>query len=203
MKKTKFDFAAAILAGGKNRRMGGKNKAFMRIDNVPIIDRTLLLLEGLFSEVILVTNSVQEFRQLDRRIIITQDIIKDMGPLGGMYSGLCAASKQAVFFVACDMPFLHNDLIERLICSFNRIRPEALVPRSGSFIEPLHAILKTDLKGKLAAYLLEKNDSSIKGFLRAINTCYFDLGEEQAQQRIFKNLNTPQDLEMIGGYFAH
>ena len=55
-----MDIACAILAGGKNSRMG-RNKAFIEIDNLPIIEKILNVLKKEFSEIILVTNSPSDF----------------------------------------------------------------------------------------------------------------------------------------------
>ncbi|OPX39960.1 MAG: hypothetical protein B1H13_08560 [Desulfobacteraceae bacterium 4484_190.3] len=47
-----------------------------------------------------------------------QDIIKGLGPLGGIYTALQAIPTEYGFFVACDMPFLSPAClpeVERLI----------------------------------------------------------------------------------------
>ncbi|MBI4739917.1 molybdenum cofactor guanylyltransferase, partial [Candidatus Woesearchaeota archaeon] len=103
-----FGISAAILAGGKNSRMSGENKAFIRIGQRPIIEVVIKILEGIFEEIILVTNSPEEYKAYEKRATVCRDIVKNTGPLGGIYSALSTAKEEAVFFVACDMPFLHN-----------------------------------------------------------------------------------------------
>jgi len=213
LKERGSNIAAAVLAGGRNSRMGGFNKAFIQINGVPVIEIALAVLKRTFREIIIVTNSPRDFKLYEKEAIITEDLIKDAGPLGGMHSAFFRTSKEAVFFTACDMPFLHNALIRRMIRSFNETVLEALVPRISFSIEPLHAIYKTAIKDKLAVYLSRRDsilccayryskDRSVRSFLAAINTRYLDLENEPGYRRIFKNLNTPRDLKETGGFFA-
>jgi len=186
--------AAAVLAGGRNSRMAGANKAFLRINGVEIIKRTLLTLERLFGEIIIVTNSPGDFKAYEKIAIIVPDLIKSAGPLSGIHSALSITSKKAVFFVACDMPFLHNGVI---ICQaeyFNRSRCDCCVPRIGSKIEPLHAIYKSAIKDSLRKTLAAGGDNSIRGFLRSVNACYWDLPDKPLYRKIFSNINTKDDL---------
>ena len=48
--------AAAILAGGKATRMGGRAKSFLVVDAERVIDRQLAVLRPLFSEILIVAN---------------------------------------------------------------------------------------------------------------------------------------------------
>jgi len=191
--------AAAILAGGSNSRMGGLNKAFIRINGVPVIKIALGLLKKSFKEIIIVTNSPHNFKSYQKEAIITEDLIKDAGPLGGIHSALIKTSKRGVFFVACDMPFLHNALINRLIKHFNRLGCEAVVPRINSLIEPMHAVYRSSLGDRLGSFLRMSSDYSIKSFLRGKDVEYLDLEDNPLNRRIFKNLNTPDDLKKAIG----
>lgn len=197
MKKDKIisNIAAAILAGGKNSRMSGFNKAFIQIDGIPIIQRTLKLLKGIFEEVVLVTNSPQDFSAYDKEVIIATDIIKNVGPLGGMHSALSVTSKKAVFFVACDMPFLHNALISKQLNYFSKTNCDCLVPRLDASVEPLHSIYKKYLKDKINSFVQNSNDYSIRNFLKTIDVYYWDLTNNRLNREIFKNLNTKEDLK--------
>lgn len=199
MKTEGIEIAAGILAGGKNSRMRGRNKSFINIEGVPIIEKTILLFEGIFDEIILITNSPNDYKEYVRRVIIAEDEIKEAGPLGGMHAGLSKTSKGAVFFVACDMPFLHNALINRLAKHFNGIDRDAVVPRINSLIEPMHAIYRSSLKDKLARFLRMGGDYSIRSFLRGENVEYFNLKDTPLNRKIFRNLNTPDDFKKTAG----
>jgi len=46
---------AAILSGGRNTRMEGRNKAFLEVDGRTILDRLIATLSPMFPEIVLVT----------------------------------------------------------------------------------------------------------------------------------------------------
>ena len=156
------NIAGAILAGGKNSRMSGLNKAFIRINGIFIFQRTLRLFKKIFDEIIIVTNCPQDFASYKKDVTLVTDTIKGIGPLGGIHAALSVTSKKAVFFVACDMPFLHNALIRRQIKCFNKVECDCLLPRVGSFIESLHAIYKKPLKENINNFVKDNNDYSIR-----------------------------------------
>src|SRR5258705_10008876 len=65
------------------------------------------------------------------------DAFPDHGSLGGIYSGLQAASGDAAFTVACDMPFLMPE-VARLVRE-RAGEADVVVPRVGEQWETLHA----------------------------------------------------------------
>jgi molybdopterin-guanine dinucleotide biosynthesis protein A len=83
MKSKKISITGIILAGGKNTRMGA-NKAFLEINGIRLIDRTLNIYRRLFSEIIIVTNDPPAYLEFTDAVIVT-DIYKGKGPLGGFY----------------------------------------------------------------------------------------------------------------------
>lgn len=192
-----YNIAVAILAGGKNSRIG-VDKAFIKIKNTFIIEHTIDILKKIFSEIMIITNSLQNYELYKKDCFIYPDSIKYIGPLGGILTALNKTSKQAVFFVACDMPFLHNELILQQIYVFRKINYDAVVPKVNGFIEPLHSIYKTKLKENLYNFITKKKSYSIQNFLETINVFYWNLPNNIA----FKNLNTKDDVNEIGGFLC-
>lgn len=129
------DVTGIILAGGRSSRFGS-NKALADFGGVPLIERVLETLRILFEKNIIITNSPDEYRFLG--LPLHEDIIKGLGPLGGIYSALSAMPTPWGFVTACDMPFIKPDLILRMAS----LRPgfEAVVPRRDWKIEPLHSL---------------------------------------------------------------
>ncbi|MBF0412735.1 MAG: molybdenum cofactor guanylyltransferase [Desulfamplus sp.] len=61
-------FSAVIIAGGLNSRMGGNNKAFLKIGGKTILSRLLNTLEKYFDEILLVTKNPSEYSSyIDKR----------------------------------------------------------------------------------------------------------------------------------------
>jgi molybdopterin-guanine dinucleotide biosynthesis protein A len=188
------NIAGAILAGGKNSRMSGLNKAFIRLNGTSLIQKTLRLFEKIFDEIIIVTNCPQDFAPYKKDVTLITDTIKGIGPLGGIHAALSATSKKAVFFVACDMPFLHNALIRRQIKCFSKVEGDCLLPRLNSFAEPLHAIYKKTLKENINNFVKDSSNYSIRKFLGTVNVHYWDLEKNRFNQKIFANFNTKKDV---------
>ncbi len=191
--KTSNNIGCAILAGGKNSRMGGRNKALIEIAGMPIIQRTINLMKDLFEEILLVTNSPGDFAEYGREATIITDVVKGVGPLGGIHSALSYTTKEAVFFIACDMPMVHNALIKQQINFFNSSKCDVLVPRVGSYIEPLHAIYSSSIKENITSFVKESSNYAVKSFLKTVNKKYVDVENNE----MFANINTPVDLEKI------
>lgn len=185
----------SILAGGKNSRMGGESKAFLTINGSNLLDTMINNLEKIFDEIIIVTNSPYEFNYLNQKCIIITDLIKNIGPLGGIYSALSYTSKESVFFFPCDMPYLNNELIKIQISKYNETDCDAVVPKVGNWLEPLHSIFNKNVNSKLLSFINSKQNYSIRNFLKTINVCHLDLGENYFHNKIFTNINTPEDLE--------
>lgn len=186
------DIAGCILAGGKAIRMGGHPKAFIEIDGETIIDKISKVFKSIFEEILLVTNTPDLFAGYKTNYTIIPDIIKNIGPLGGIFTGLNKTSREAVFFVACDMPNLHNEVITNQIKFFEKTICQACVAKTGKFMEPLHAVYRKELVGKISSYVEKNTDYSLKAFLKTVKTAYFDTGSSGRQ--VFKNVNTPDDL---------
>src|SRR4051812_18460289 len=90
--------AGIILAGGKNSRMGGVDKAFLRVGRRPIVERTLELFGSVFGEVVVVTNRPEKYSGFGVEVAI--DEFSDGGPLAGIHSGLGRITSPYAFVVA-------------------------------------------------------------------------------------------------------
>ena len=189
------DIAAVILAGGRNTRMGGSDKAMLLVEGRSILERSISVLKEIFEEVIIVTNDTRTYNYDGVKVV--KDEIKNIGPLGGIYTGLCSVNEEAAFFVACDMPFLQKDLIFRIAGAFKDSCHDALLPRVGDRIEPLCAVYKSSLKGEIYNYIRDNKDYAIKRFLENVNVGYLECENDDFYAQAFKNVNTPEDTRGI------
>lgn len=103
------DITGIILSGGKSVRMG-QNKSLLKINNETVIERALSLMKSNFKEVILITNSPEEYRFLG--IPQFEDIVKGRGPLSGIHSGLANSMTEKNFIISCDMPLVDSGIIQ-------------------------------------------------------------------------------------------
>lgn len=198
MAKNFRDLAGAILAGGKNTRMDGRDKAFIAFNGKPFIERTISVFDDLFEETLIITNSPEKYAPYKDKAIITGDIIKEAGPLGGIYTGLCKTSKQAVFFVGCDMPILRGDIIREQLELFLTYNCGALIPKIGNKVETLHSIFSVSIKDKIPAFIEKSGKPSVRAFIKTINSRFLEYEDSPANRKIFTNINSPQDLKELG-----
>ena len=106
------DITGIILSGGKSTRMG-QNKALMKINDKTVIEHVKDLMQNIFSKVILITNTPDEYTFLGMKMY--QDIYTQMGPLAGIHSGLTYSSTDNNFVISCDTPLMTQEMINYLI----------------------------------------------------------------------------------------
>ncbi len=189
-----MNISAAVLAGGKNTRIA-REKSLLQIENVPLIDRLVGLLEQIFPEIIIVTAKTS-LKNRFPGVITCEDVFKKAGPLAGIHAALKAASSDAVFVAACDMPNLNPLLINDMV-NYYRLHytsSELLVPRHRSGLEPLHAIYhKNNLS--IIERQLQRKDYKISNFYSLTETFFYDVPERYSS--VFYNINTNEDLEEL------
>jgi molybdopterin-guanine dinucleotide biosynthesis protein A len=191
--KTAHKISGVILAGGAATRLGGKTKSRMAVGGIPIMTRMVKILDEIFSELIIVTNTPDEFREyLNVRLV--QDIHYKVGPLGGIHAAMSIATNPYLFVFAGDMPFVSKDLILEQIACFEKSDCDVLIPRLEKYDEPLHAIYSRSAFIKLETYLLTKKDYAIRDFLSGLKVKYLKLEITDLNRKIFTNINSPGDL---------
>lgn len=194
IKIVKFNnISGVILAGGSNSRFDGKTKANLVLEGRTIISGITEILIEIFPEIIIVTNSPEEFSEYSGHKI-TGDYFKKVGPLGGIHAAMKSSSFDAVFIVAGDMPSLNKSLIISQIEYFMNNICDALIPSVNQNIEPLHAIYSVSVLKKLEEYLSDDSGHAVREFLNRIYTRYMELGDSEETKIAFTNINTPTDF---------
>lgn len=187
------NISGVILAGGSNTRFDGITKANLLIDGRTIISGITEILNQIFPEIIIVTNTSEEFSAYSEYKIVS-DHFKKVGPLGGIHAALKASSCDAVFVVAGDMPYLNKKLIIRHADFFLKNNCDALIPAVGQNIEPLHAIYNLTILNKLEEYLSGDSNCAVREFITKIDTRYLEYENSGEAKIAFTNINTPSDF---------
>jgi len=154
-----------VLAGGLARRMGGGDKARIRIGGVTILARVVACLAPQCSAIIINANG-DTTRFADTGLPIVPDSVPDFaGPLAGVLAGLDWAAEHAsdvadVVSVPGDCPFLPVDLIERLETARKKAKLPLACARSGDWRHPVvglwHVGLREDLRHAVTVEDLRK-----------------------------------------------
>ena len=182
--------AAAILAGGRARRLGGADKAALSVGGATILARQLAALAVVAEPVFLVghgTANPPEAAGLRR----VADLIPGAGALGGIYSAIVQSPAERTLVVGCDMPFLPPRLLQRLVAEPGDI----VMPRSRRGYEPLCAVYSK----RCAAALRERiAHGELKASVPPPGVHVVELGPETLEQLdpdglLLVNVNTPED----------
>jgi molybdopterin-guanine dinucleotide biosynthesis protein A len=180
-----------ILSGGKSLRMG-EDKAFIKIEGTPIIERIFLLLERLFQEVIVITNQGERYHYLGAKVY--EDLIPNLGALGGLYTGIARSSFPYSFVIACDMPYVNRAVIEHLTEKTGDY--DAIIPRTEDGLQPLHALYSRRCLEAITE-ILRENKKRIVDFFPLVRVRIVEengFHSLDPHRESFINLNTPEDV---------
>ncbi len=186
-----------VLAGGQSRRMGGIDKALLEVGGRRLIERVATVVSRVFDDVILITNSPEKFSFLG--LPMFRDLIPGSGALGGLYTGLSACKGRWGFLVACDMPFLNDKVISRMVGLIDR--HDVVVPKIGGRHEPMHAIYSKRCLPHVKD-LVMAGDFRILDLFHLVDLLEVSEGELAVfdpELRFTMNLNTPAELEEARG----
>ncbi len=191
------DVIGVVLAGGASRRMG-RDKARLRLDDTSLVERAAARLRTINDKVLIADRGLQA--AADERSIPD-------GPGGGPAAGLLGAAAvypgRDLLVLACDLPMVTTELLGHLARSIDASDPgfDAHVPRWHRGIEPLCALYRPTalaaLASAVAAGRFALHRLLLAGDLRMRYLEGADLAVFGTPQRLFLNLNTPQDLARL------
>ena len=190
----KYNMTAVILAGGKNSRMK-REKAFLKINRILLLEHTIRVLKPIFKEIIIVT-AKNEIKERFGNFKIVEDEFVGCGPLAGIHVSLKYSKFDDIMVFACDMPNLNPKLITLEIDKYNEFNDivEAFVPKHSEGIEPLHAIYSKSILKNVEDKLLG-GKYSVRSFYKEICIRYWEIEEKYICN--FINVNCPEDLAIV------
>lgn len=191
--------SAAILVGGRARRMHGLDKSTLDVDGLPILERQLAVLRQLSDDLLIVTRSGAPRDGDDSRFArpglrIVSDEISDAGPLGGIHAALVHAKAPVTLVVACDMPFLSLAFLRHLAARVKGM--DVAVPRTTDGYHPLCAAYaqtaRPFVERQLARGVLQVS-ALFSMDLRVAELGPDELAGFDPEGRMLSNVNTPHD----------
>ena len=198
----KNDCTGVILAGGRNSRFSGKNKALIPVAGKRILDRIYEVFTNLFDNILLVTNDPLQYISWDFDIVT--DIFPIRSALTGLHTGLFYITTPYAFFASCDIPFLKKELVEILL---DGIEPEIdiVIPETSKGVEPLCAIYSKRCFKPIEEKLLIKSFKIQHIFqrLRVKKVPENILRTVDPDLASFSNINTPDDLAKAEERFSN
>ena len=187
--------AAAIVAGGRARRFGGQDKSRLLVEGRPIIVRQVEVLRRVATSIFVAGGDPN--RYTDIGLNVYEDRIPGLGAIGGILTALDAAETDRVVVVACDMPFLDEGLIHRLIAlSAGRDGAWVRTPRGP---EPLMAVYAPSARAAVhdAINAGQLQAGRLGEVLNLAEMTEADVAIFGPPERLLANVNSPDDFARV------
>jgi molybdopterin-guanine dinucleotide biosynthesis protein A len=203
-----------ILAGGAASRFGGLPKGLERVDGRRIIDRVAQALREVSDELLLIANAPDAADWLPG-VRSLPDLRAGLGALGGLHAAL-ARTETDILLVAWDMPFVSAALLGELRRIGDGGRddshhdltfidaPDVVIPESDGSrrgVEPLCAWYSQRCLPAVER-TLDAGDLRVIGFHEQVRVQRLPLvrvADFGNPERLFSNVNTPEDLASVAG----
>ena len=196
-------YGAIILAGGRSSRMG-KDKASLKISGKSMIERLLLELSPIVSQVVVIRAPGQTIpnipKELKDRTLVGWDSVKDLGPLQGIVDALPLLNSEIdkVFLLTCDLPYITTNWFQTLkdvmTDEFDLVCTE-----ENEIINPLLAIYRRPVLEPASKLISEGKRRPIslwEGWRMA------RLSAPNETPWICRDVNTPEEFNKAKTYFA-
>jgi molybdopterin-guanine dinucleotide biosynthesis protein A len=190
--------SAAILAGGRASRFGGRDKSALVVGGTTILERQLAELSHLTDDVMLIGRAVD----VPPPVRVIADRVSGAGPLGGLDAALASARDDDVVVVACDMPFVSAGFLASLLEFAHGV--EAVVPFVEGRHHPLCAVYTRGCQERVTRRLAngQLTMMGLVGELRVRLVAPRDLPGFDCR-RLVANVNTPGELENLEALQGH
>jgi len=191
MKNT--NVTAVVLAGGRGKRMGGKDKGLIDFAGKPIIEHIIQAITPQCDEIIINANRhIERYGKYGHRVI-ADEMNNFQGPLAGFLVALEHNATPLLITLPCDAPQLPNDLVSRLKNAMQKANADVAVVHDGIRLQPVYALIKTRLSNNLKEFL-STGDRKIDRWYALNHTIQVDFSDKRP---LFLNINTPDQQQKM------
>jgi molybdenum cofactor guanylyltransferase len=186
-----------VLAGGLARRMGGGDKALIRIGGATILERVLERLKPACAGMALNANGDPARFAGFGLPVIADSVAGFAGPLAGILAGLDWVKGHApgiewLVSVPGDCPFLPRDLVPRLHAARAAAATPLACAQSGAWRHPVVGLWPVALRDDLRHALVAEGLRKIEGWTARHGVALAGWPAEPVDP--FFNVNTPDDV---------
>lgn len=186
-----------ILAGGRGRRMGGRDKGLVPFAGQPLVEWAIEALSPQVGRLAISANRNLEVYAAYGYPVIADEIEGFQGPLAGLASAMVRATTAWIATLPCDGPFPAPDLVERLCKALSGQDAPIAVATDGKRVQPVYALIPVSLAPSLKEYLV----SGERGVGRWYSRHRVALADLSDRPESFANINRAEDsalLERLG-----
>lgn len=132
-----------ILAGGRNSRMGGRDKALLTYQGEPFIVRQVREMSRICPQIIVVTSDPSPYiGLLPADILYLPDVYAGHGPLSGFHAAFAGVEMEAAWVVSCDSPHISAPAASWMLARLTEGNYDAVVPVMDGRHQMLHGIYR-------------------------------------------------------------
>lgn len=180
---------AVVLAGGRGKRLGGKDKGLIPFEGKPLIEYILAAISPQADAVIINANRNQARYADFGYPVISDDMADFQGPLAGFAAALSACNTDYIVTLPCDGPYVPDDLVTRLAAAREANHAEIAVAHDGQRMQPVYALIPRSLLASLQGFLAA-GDRKIDLWYARHDTALADFSDVT---ETFFNINTEDD----------
>ena len=185
----------AVLAGGKSQRFG-EDKSQVKLGDKLLIDYILLEIIEEFKEILVVSNSLIDFRKSEK-ITVIEDIKKNLGPLGGVLTAMKWIKDNNkdykwISTFPADTPFFKRSILQKFLQDIQPEESKLFFIKSNNTRHNIFGLWSIDLMDKLEEDL-NKGERKVEVWANSIGVKIINI--EFQNEDPFFNINTKEDLE--------
>ena len=184
-----------VLAGGKSQRFG-EDKSQVKLGDKLLIDYILSEVIEEFKEILVVSNSLIDFRKSEK-ITVIEDIKKNLGPLGGVLTAMKWIKDNNkdykwISTFPADTPFFKRSILQKFLQDIQPEESKLFFIKSNNTRHNIFGLWSIDLLDKLEEDL-NKGERKVEVWANSIGVKTINI--EFQNEDPFFNINTKEDLE--------
>ena len=185
-----------VTAGGNSSRMG-RDKAWLELDGVTMIERVIAALRPVTDRVTIIANRPGYTRL---NLPLVADTYLSVGPLEAIRTALANARHPRVVLVGCDLPFVTPELFTHLLREAGDAQAVVPMDEAGR-LEPLCAVYSTAALSAVSK-LIAAGHRKVSRLFDLIPTrfvAFAELERLDGAGLFFENINSPEDYRHAVG----
>lgn len=182
---------AGIFVGGQARRMGGRSKGNLpTAEGVTIVQKLRAACEAAGMRIVLIGNAAAREAYAAEGLQGIDDDRRAEGPLAGLVALLSGATEGRAVALACDMPFVDDAILKRLL--EDPSEAPALAAKKGDTWEPFLARYDAKKMLPLALQAAHAGKLGLQSLLDEAGAQPFSMSSDE--ERALVDWDNPADL---------
>ena len=184
-----------VLAGGKSQRFG-EDKSQVKLGDKLLIDYILSEVIEEFKEILVVSNSLIDFRKSEK-ITVIKDIKKNLGPLGGVLTAMKWIKDNNkdykwISTFPADTPFFKRSILQKFLQDIQPEESKLFFIKSNNTRHNIFGLWSIDLIDKLEEDLT-RGERKVEFWANSVGVKNIEM--EFDNKDPFFNINTKEDLK--------